>query len=89
MRSGRRARNPWWVLAIVVSLGAVLGIVIGEALVGYPVLAFLSRDVHVGIDPPFVVDLKFLTVTLGFTFRLNLAVPIGVVVAAWIFRLLR
>jgi len=89
MRSGRRARNPWWVLAIVVSLGAILGIVIGEALVGYPVLAFLSRDVHVGIDPPLVADLKFLTVTLGFTFRLNLAVPIGVVVAAWIFRLLR
>jgi len=89
MRAGRRARNPWWVLAIVVSLGAILGIVIGEALIGYPVLAFLSRDVHVGIDPPFTADLKFLTVTLGFTFRLNLAVPIGVVLAAWIFRLLQ
>jgi len=89
MRAGRRARNPWWVLAIVGSLGAVLGIVIGEALVGYPALAFLSRDLTVGVDPPLTVDLKFLTVTLGFTFRLNLAVPIGIVLAAWIFRLLQ
>lgn len=89
MRSPRRSRNPWWMLAIVVSLGAILGIVIGEALVGYPVLSFLSRDLHVGVDPPFTVDLKFFTLTLGFTFRLNLAVPIGIVLAFWIFRLLQ
>ncbi|HEU5298175.1 MAG TPA: DUF4321 domain-containing protein [bacterium] len=76
-------------LAIVVSLGAILGIVIGEAVAGYRALAFLSRDLHVGVDPPFTVDLKFLTFTLGFTFRLNLAVPIGIVVAVWIFRLLQ
>ena len=89
MRSGRRVRNPWWMLVVVVSLGAILGIVIGEALVGYPVLAFLSRDLHVGGDPPFTVDLKFFTFTLGFTFRLNLAVPIGIIIAIWIFRLLQ
>lgn len=85
----RRARNPWWILIAVVSLGAVLGIVIGEALVGYPVLAFLSRDLHVGVDPPFTVDLKFFTFTLGFTVRLNLAVPVGIIIAIWIFRLLQ
>jgi len=89
MRSGRRVRNPWWMLVVVVSLGAILGIVIGEALVGYPGLAFLSRDLHVGVDPPFTVDLKFFTFTLGFTFRLNLAVPIGIIIAIWIFRLLQ
>jgi len=89
MRSGRRVRNPWWMLVVVVSLGAILGIVIGEALVGYPGLAFLSRDLHVGVDPPFTVDLKFFTFTLGFTFRLNLAVPIAIIIAIWIFRLLQ
>ena len=89
MRSGRRARSPWWMLAVGVSLGAILGLVIGEALEGYRALGFLSRDLHVGVDPPFTVDLKFFTLTLGFTFRLNLAVPIGVVIAIWIFRLLQ
>lgn len=89
MRSGRRARSPWWMLAIVVSLGAILGIVIGEALAGYPALGFLSRDLRFGVDPPFTVDLKFFTLTLGFTFRVNLAVPIGIVIAVWIFRLLQ
>ncbi|HXF81216.1 MAG TPA: DUF4321 domain-containing protein [bacterium] len=76
-------------LLVVVSLGAILGIVIGEAVAGYRALAFLSRDLYVGVDPPFTVDLKFFRLTLGFTFRFNLAVPIGIVVAIWIFRLLQ
>lgn len=76
-------------LVIVASLGAILGIVIAEALSGYRALAFLSRDVRVGVDPPVTVDLKFLTATLGFTFRLNLAVPVGIVIAFWVFRLLQ
>lgn len=89
MRASRRARNPWWILIAVVSLGAVLGIVISEALAGYSALAFLARDLRVGIDPPFTVDLKFVTFTLGFTLRLNLAVPVGITLAIWIFRLLQ
>ncbi len=53
MRVARRSRNPWWMLAIVIFLGALLGSVIAEALAGYPVLSFLSRDLFYGIDPPF------------------------------------
>jgi len=82
-------RTPWWTLLVVVALGAILGIVISEALAGYPVFSFLARDLNVGVDPPFTVDLKFFTFTLGFTFRVNLAVPIGIVIALWILRLLQ
>ncbi len=90
MRSpSRRARNPWWVLIFVIFIGALLGMVIAEALVGYPVLSFLSRDLSVGLDPPLTVDLKVLRFTLGAVVRLNLAVPIGIVIAVWILRLLQ
>ncbi len=94
MRSGgqrlaRRPRNPWWLLLFVVIAGALLGSVIADAVVGYPVLSFLSRDVRAGIDPPFTFDLRVLTLTLGATIRLNLAILVGIVLAIWIFRLLQ
>jgi hypothetical protein len=85
----RRARNPWWLLFFVVLVGALLGMVIAEALAGYSALSFLSRDISVGVDPPFTLDLKVLRFTIGAVLRLNLAVPIGIVVAIWILRLLQ
>ena len=88
-RIARRSRNPWWVLLFVVIAGALLGSVIADAIAGYPVLSFLSRDVRAGIDPPFKFDLRVLTLTLGATIRLNLAILVGIILAIWIFRLLQ
>ena len=85
----RRARSPWWLLFFVVFTGALLGMVIAEALAGYSALSFLSRDLSVGLDPPLTVDLKVLRFTFGAVLRLNLAVPIGIVLAVWILRLLQ
>lgn len=86
MRVARRSRNPWWMLAIVIFLGALLGSVIAEALVGYPVLSFFSRDLHYGVDPPFTLSARVFTFTIGATIRLNLAIVIGVLLAFWLFR---
>jgi len=74
---------------VVVILGGTLGNVIAKALVGYPVVSFLSRDIHVGIDPPFSIDLSIIAVIFGATIRLNLAMLGGIVLAIWILRLLR
>jgi hypothetical protein len=84
----RRPRSPWWVLFFVIFIGALLGSVIAEAVTAYPALAFLSRDVRAGIDPPLTLDLRVFTFTIGATVRLNLAILIGIVLAVWIFRLL-
>lgn len=90
MRSpSRRARNPWWLLLFVVFAGALLGMVIAEALAGYSALSFLSRDIAVGLDPPLTIDLKVLRFTVGAVLRLNLAVPLGIIIAVWILRLLQ
>jgi hypothetical protein len=84
----RVSRNPWPVLLVVVVLGGVLGSVIAEAVVGYPVLGFLAREVRAGVDPPVTLDLRVISVTLGGVIRLNLAMVLGVIVAIWIYRLL-
>jgi len=84
----RRGRNPWWVLFFVVLCGGLLGSVIAEAVVGYSLLGFLAREVRAGLDPPLVLDLRIISVTLGGIIRLNLAMLLGVIVAVWIYRLL-
>ncbi len=86
MRVARRPRSPWWILAIVIFLGALLGSVIAEALVGYPVLSFLSRDLFYGVDPPFTLNARVFTFTICATIRLNLAIVLGIVLAIWLFR---
>ncbi len=85
----RRTRSPWWFLVFVVVMGGILGSVIAEALVGYPLLSFLSRDIRAGIDPPLTLDLRVVAFTVGATIRLNLAILVGIVIAIWIFRLLQ
>ncbi|MGQ0570600.1 MAG: DUF4321 domain-containing protein [Armatimonadota bacterium] len=86
---GRRVvRNPWWVLLVVVLFGGLLGSVIAEAVVGFPLLGFLAREVRAGVDPPVTLDLRIISITLGGIIRLNLAMVLGVIVALWIYRLL-
>ncbi len=84
----RRTRNPWWVLFVVILFGGLLGSVIAEAVVGYPVLGFLAREVRAGVDPPLTLDLRIISLTAGGIIRLNLAMLLGVVIAVWIYRLL-
>lgn len=84
----RAPRNPWWVLLVVILAGGLLGSVIAEAVVGYPLLGFLAREVRAGVDPAVTVDLRIVSVTFGTIVRLNLAMVLGVVIAVWIYRLL-
>ncbi len=84
----RRIRDPWWVLAVIVIAGAVLGSVFAEAVGQFTYLAPLSHAISFGIDPPLRIDLRILAVTLGFTVRLNLAMVLGIIVAIYMFRML-
>jgi len=73
---------------VIILFGGLLGSVIAEAVVGYPVLGFLAREVRAGVDPPFTLDLRIISLTVGGIIRLNLAMLLGVVIAVWIYRLL-
>ena len=84
----RTARDPWWILIVVVVAGAMLGSVLADALGQFTYLAPLGHSVAFGMDPPVTLDLRVITVTLGFVVRLNLATVLGIIAAIYVFRLL-
>ena len=84
----RTAREPWWILAIVVLAGAMLGSVVADAVGQFTYLAPIGHSVAVGVDPPVTLDLRIITLTLGFVVRLNLATVLGIIAAIFVFRLL-
>ena len=85
-KTSKRGQNPWWILVVIVIAGAMLGSVLAGAVGESTYLAWLGRTLTVGLAPPVVVDLRVLTLTLGLTLRLNLAVVLGILVAAYVFR---
>ena len=84
----RTARDPWWIFIVVVVAGAMLGSVVADALGQFTYLAPLGHSVAVGVDPPVTLDLRVLTVTLGFVVRLKLATVLVIIAAVFVFRLL-
>ncbi len=87
-REAKRAREPWWVLIVIVVAGAMLGSVFADAVGDFTYLAPLARSVAFGINPPITLDLHVLTLTLGFTVRLNLSIVLGIMAAIYLFRVL-
>lgn len=88
VRAPKRWRNPWWVLVVIVIAGAMLGSVLGNAVGQFTYLSWLGAYVKFGLAPPVTIDLHVLTLTLGFTLRLNLAIVLGILVSAYVFRML-
>ena len=73
---------------VVVVAGAMLGSVVADALGQFTYLAPIGHSVAVGVDPPVTLDLRVVTLTLGFVVRLNLATVLGIIAAVYVFRLL-
>ncbi|HEV2357961.1 MAG TPA: DUF4321 domain-containing protein [bacterium] len=84
----RTARDPWWIFIIVVVAGAMLGSVVADALGQFTYLAPLGHSVAFGMDPPVTLDLRVVTLTLGFVVRLNLGIVLGIIAAIFVFRAL-
>ncbi len=66
-----RRQTRTWLLVIALTAGAIVGSVVGEAL--KDVVPVLARGFVVGVQPPFVLDLNVVSLSLGFTLHLNLA----------------
>lgn len=66
--------------------GIVIGGFIGEALGGFQYLSWLTYGTEFGITPPFGLDLSIITLTIGFTVKINLAGIIGMIISIIIYR---
>ena len=88
VKTPKRGHSPWWILVVIVIAGAMLGSVLANAVGQFTYLSWLGRSLTLGVTPPVVIDLHVLTVTVGILVRLNLAVLLGILVAAYVFRVL-
>jgi hypothetical protein len=70
---GQHYRSPW-LLVILLILGGILGGLVGQALSGVQQLAFINQGPIVGL-PETMLNLDFLAITFGFTFKVN---PVGI-----------
>jgi hypothetical protein len=79
-----------WMLLFFILLGGLLGGILGEILRVIspegPLQEIFSKTRIIGIDPPFTVDLKLFTTTIGFTIRMNLFSLLGILLGIYIYK---
>ena len=76
---GQHYRSPW-LLVILLILGGISGGLIGQALGGIQHLAFLNQGPSIGL-PVTTLNLDFLTLTFGCTFKVNPVSILGFILA--------
>jgi hypothetical protein len=85
-----KGRDSAAILFVVMLFGALIGSVLGEILgllvPGELATKVLTRSVAFGLDPPGRIDLKILTFTLGFSFRMNLISLLGIFLATFVYK---
>jgi hypothetical protein len=81
-------KSPWMLLAFIL-LGGLLGGVLGEILRAVApsgtIQTLFSKTPHIGI-PTLTVDLFLLTLTLGFTVKINLLIILGVFLGIYLYK---
>jgi len=77
-------------LLVILILGALIGTVIGEVIaVMAPsgiVEKIFSKGIHPGLSPPATLDLKVLSISFGFTVKINLSSLLGIGLALLLYR---
>ncbi len=79
-----------WMLIFFVLIGGFFGTLMGEILRAVaPEGAVRNLFLHslgFGINPPFTLDLRLITATIGFTFRINILGFIGIFLGLYIYK---
>ncbi|MEK6645120.1 MAG: DUF4321 domain-containing protein [Candidatus Firestonebacteria bacterium] len=79
-----------WVYVIILVIGALFGTVLGEAIGAItpqgPIRDFFIKSIGPGLNPAPTLDLIVLTITLGFTIKLNVCSVIGILVGGLLIR---
>jgi len=82
-------KSPWILLTCVI-VGGLLGGLLGEILTAvFPpgvIQNIFTQAVHPGLAPPVKIDLWLLTITLGFTLKMNLLTFIGILLGVFVYK---
>lgn len=76
------------ILVVVAGLavGSLLGELVGGLLPPGPAQDLLTHGPTIGLTSPAVLDLRFLALTFGLAFKINLVGVVGIVIAAFALR---
>lgn len=78
------------VLLVILILGALIGTVIGEVIAtiapGGMLEKIFSRGINPGLAPPATLDLKVISLSFGFSVKINLSSLLGIGLALLIYR---
>jgi len=78
------------VLLVILILGALIGTVIGEVIAiiapGGTLEKIFSKGINPGLSPPATLDLKVITLSFGFSVKINLSSLLGIGLALLIYR---
>ena len=75
-----------WVLLVFILSGIVVGGLIGEISSSVDFLWWLAYGNSFGLTNPVTLDLSVITLTLGLSFKLNIASILGMFLAILIYR---
>jgi len=67
-------------------LGSGLGDLVGYILPSGVVRDFFTNAITPGINPPLTINLLVMTLTLGFTLKLNIIALLGIVLMAYLLK---
>ena len=82
-------KSPWILLTCVI-VGGLLGGLLGEILTAVSppgvIQNIFTQAVHPGLAPPVKIDLWLLTITIGFTLKMNLLTFIGILLGVFVYK---
>lgn len=80
------SKYTWFSLLIILVIGVVFGGIITYLTSGVGALDWLTIGYTFGLSEPFVLDLYVIKLTLGLSVNVNVAVIIGILLAAVVYR---
>jgi hypothetical protein len=84
-----KRKGPGFILLMLIVgalLGSALGDLLGLLLPAGVVRNFFTYALQPGITPPLTINLLWVTLTLGFTFKLNIIALLGVALMAYLLK---
>ncbi|MFZ3089807.1 MAG: DUF4321 domain-containing protein [Nitrospirota bacterium] len=83
-------KRNFWIFLVFILLGGLLGSILGEILgivaPDGPLRSIFLKGFRIGIDPPFTLNLRIITFTIGFTFSINLMSILGMIIGMYLYK---
>lgn len=78
-----KSTKSFWILIALLLIGGLAGSAAADAL--GPYVPFLKSTARVGFDP-FTLDLRFMSLTVGFKMGLGVLTALGLIIGYWVYR---